>query len=503
MALQIKNSKTNHPIYIWDTQFIHSSYNPIKEAERFVEQLSFSKTLRYICFIAPFSGYCSKLLKAKFPNTKIIVIEFFNTIPLEKNNWDYAFYLENPKLSQKLYEIIGEENSLNTEIIVWPSSERLFPNEIKKTIALLTNFFHTARDVLGTRLYFTKKWNNNIFRNAALAKNLVEILPTKKAICIIASGPSLEQNISFLKSQKNKLFIIALSSALSFLALHDIEPDICFTSDGGFWAKIHLQKYAKNFPQTIFLAPLEAALPYSILENNFIHFIDYGDGLSHQISKTAAFKTSYAIRCGTVSGTALSFAQTMSDTIIFLGLDLSTNHAFPHSQPNALELFNAFFDSKLKPKTSRISKAFIESKGSLAVYEKWFENLKKTKEKIFRLKAKTYAFPNSFEHIQDVDEKFLIKLLEEKEESKKEQNFIKTKQIQSEKIKTYLQNNIHALSLLQFDTNNPLSMNNEAFFKTLDLKAYLDFQKEKNEKSFLELQKNSISLLKKYLCYFC
>ncbi len=48
----------------------------------------------------------------------------------------------------------------------------------------------------------------------------------EKAFLLLASGPSLQNNISFLQKNRNNFIFVAVSSALEFLELHDIKPHI-------------------------------------------------------------------------------------------------------------------------------------------------------------------------------------------------------------------------------------------------------------------------------------
>ncbi len=499
--LSFTKSKNNQKICLWNRQFIHSSYNPTIEAERFVKTLSFSSEPRYIIFIAPFGGHSYSFLKKRFPNARFIAIEFFDHKAFREIPWDFYFTGTSSKLGNELFKIIGEEGSLFTEVIIWPTSERLFPEECQKTLEILRIFFNTSRDVLGTRLFFTKKWNTNTFRNIKYAKKIIPAFRIEKPVCIIASGPSLTKTIDFLQKHKDRMFLIALSSSMPVLSKYKIEPNVCFTTDGGFWAKMHLEKYGEQFKNTIFIASLEAALPYSILQKNLLHFIDYGDGFSHQIIKKTLLSSQKALRCGTVSGTALNFSQnTNQEAIFFLGLDLAHTKNYPHSQPNALENYNAPHDSRLKPKEDRITKAAYNGNGSLALYENWFKNIHASKNKIYRIKAENKDFSNSFPAIKDISENEAVQILLERQESPSPEGKKTVQTIDVKGIKSYLENTIKLLSTLEFEAQ-PFSAEINELYREISLKEFLAFQKKQTKTSFLELKENTVSFLTKSLLY--
>lgn len=510
MNIQVTFSKTNKNIFVWKNQYIHSSYNPEKEAERFVENLNFDTKPKFLCILAPFSGYTYSFLKEKYPNTKLIAIEFFSHKSFESPKWDYLFNIEDNDLSNKLYTIIGEEKSLSTETIIWPTSERLFPDETQKALDHLRNFFHTSRDVLGTRLYFTEKWNKNAIRNISLAKHIVNLKKTNKALCILASGPSLEKEIEFLKTIGEQVLILALSSSLPVLDFHKISPDFCLTTDGGFWAKYHLSN-TKNFQNTVFIAPLEAAIPLEILTHKKLHFLDYGDGFSHFLIDSISLNASLALRNGTVSGTAFYLAQYLSsNSIFYFGLDLASSKSFPHSQPNALESYNSSFDFRLNPKEDRIEKAHFSSLGSLAIYENWFKNLAKPHKKFYRIKPKSYSFSNSFPYIKDIDENQVLEILKKENSNldlsivaKKNKLEIKenTIKLDKKKLQLMIETFKSQIESLEYDKKDSISLNLCSLLKEISLKEYLDFTKKDEKESFLKLKEKSLDFLRKSLEY--
>lgn len=501
MSLEFLLSKNNKQIAVWNGQYIHSTYDPEREAKRFVENLEIKKGTKFLVFIAPFAGFTHDFFKEKYPDISIICIEFFQNKALEHISWDYLFEINSPSLSQKLYQIIGEENILFTQVISWPTSEILFNDKVKKVVKILQVFFSMSRDVLGTRMFFSQKWIKNCFRNISLVKNYIALNPIEKPLCIIASGPSLAENIDFLKQIKNDCLLLALSSSLSFLVSQDIIPDYCLTTDGGFWAKMHLAEFSFACKNTIFIASLESALPYKILENNKIHFIDYGDGLSHYILQNLKIKSQKALRSGTVSGTALSLAENLSrENIFFLGLDLAVSKGFSHSQPNALELQNNYTDNRFMTKTNRISMGNFQSQGSLKIYENWFKSFKAKEQKVYRIKAKNFPFHTSFIGVDDIDAQDAMKKIFKntftQKIGKSNRDVIDLKNL-----KKSISELLQMIKELEFNEKEKKYEKIAWLLKEICLKEYLSFKQNENEESFFAMQTESISFLEKCIKY--
>ena len=65
MSLEFLLSKNNKQIAVWNGQYIHSTYDPEREAKRFVENLEIKKGTKFLVFIAPFAGFTYDFFKEK------------------------------------------------------------------------------------------------------------------------------------------------------------------------------------------------------------------------------------------------------------------------------------------------------------------------------------------------------------------------------------------------------------------------------------------------------
>ena len=91
---------------------LHSSYDPQKEAERFVSGLECSFSPTHIVITGPALSYCAKYLRKRFDNAIIIAIHYTNELESDDKVWDRSF-VANPDddipLSEILYSYLGEE----------------------------------------------------------------------------------------------------------------------------------------------------------------------------------------------------------------------------------------------------------------------------------------------------------------------------------------------------------------------------------------------------------
>ncbi|WP_187759594.1 6-hydroxymethylpterin diphosphokinase MptE-like protein [Treponema pectinovorum] len=388
--------------------YFHSSYSPSKEAQKFVESVNFNFIPSCILIIEPGLSYCEQFLRNKFPNAKLYAIRIFKDFYKADNLWDEVFYFfETENFAQKLYSALSEEALLSAGILNLPSCNSAIPDltqrvwsEIKKAILISNN-------VLLTRSFFSKKWFLNSLNFFSLLKKVYIPKKFSKDIIVTASGPSLESSLKNIKSFRCEFFILALSSSLPVLLKREIIPDMVLSTDGGFWAKKHLEfnsKTQKLLQSTIFAFCDESAFPKKILKNNKILPLCYEKSLGEVFFKEFEIPFIYALRNGTVSGTAAALALALtSANVYFCGLDLAPNPSFQHARPNVFEIRDENFDRRLFTKETRLASSRFNSTSSLEIYADWFKSQNENfYKRIFRLSS-NWKYSNNLFPLKDLD----------------------------------------------------------------------------------------------------
>ncbi len=412
MNFDFKDARNGAITCSYNGKFLHSAYNPQSEGEKFVQNLKADFLPSLIIIIEPALSYCAPFLRKKFPDTTLCAIHFSEDWkePFSKTDcqWDKVFYYsENSNFAEKLLFYFGEEKLCSCLIFDWIASRNIFPQESDNIWQELKSAILKSRDIIGTRSYFSKRWLKNTLIFCANVKRCALIQKTKLPIVICASGPSLKSSISKIKQYRNSFFLIAVSSAYRPLIENDIRPDLIMSTDGGFWAKMHLsypgQKKFKNNGD-FFALSTESAIPKNIFEENIILPLCYDDGIGNIFLKSCGIPYMKAIRNGTVSGTALEFAFSItSGNVYFCGLDLAPAQGFQHTQPNALEGNSEKSDFRTKNKESRLAASQFSSNGSLEIYRNWFiTNSKKFSRRFFRL-SDNFSFACPLGEINDID----------------------------------------------------------------------------------------------------
>lgn len=494
MIIEFSQAKNNELTFSVDGKFCHSKYNPSAEAEKWIEQLSIDFNPKVIVILGAGLPYYLPKLQTKFSNAKILLIQYDKKI-LNKVNIEFAKSLNNiyqicisnystqNELTEYFFNEFTEELSNQILFLSWKPSENIFLDEYNFTLNAIQNYLSNSKDIIATRRYFSKKWIANIFRFFTLTQNnFYQIKKTKKDILVIASGPSLKNSLNKIKKYKKNLFIISVSSATKILIENKIIPDLIITTDGGYWAKKHLQFLSNEKYDIPIMCTAESSLPNNLLKNNKIIPIEYNDYTNNYFFEKTNLTTIKTNRNGTVSGTALEIAKQLTDkNIYFVGLDLSTTNGYQHSQPNILEINDSLSDNYFFNKEKRICVRNFNS-SSLNTYRIWFENLPqnytKNVTRIFTEKSKYHNLGN-IKSISWDEVKFDNKIINENLFTK--QNY--EKKIETKKIIIDLLNKIS--NDIQWLTN--LSLGNILNYNKYNNKLYLE-NAIKESKQFLEEQ---------------
>lgn len=402
MNVQFTNASNGEATCSVNGIHLHSSYNPSKEACRFVDSVKCNFSPVYILVTGPALSYCNKYLKELFPNSILCAVHYCDDFSSVDKIWNKVFIYNdsNINLSEELYSFMGDEGLVSCFFLSWSPSEKAFSNLYEKCWEEIKKAILKSRNVLATRSFFAKRWMKNSIRNFLFVKNIYTVKKTTSDIILCASGPSLYNSIPFIKKNQNHLPIICVSSALCPLVENGIYPDLCISTDGGFWAKKHLSFELNKSKETVLAISNESSCFANSISNNKILLLQYGDSTGEMFFNSCDLPFTKALRNGTVSGTAAELALSLTDSnVFFCGLDLSVNKGFCHTQPNELELTDSQFDFRLSTKQTRLTPSSFNSE-SLEIYKSWFFSTD-FNGKLFRL-SDNYNYKNTLGKIKDI-----------------------------------------------------------------------------------------------------
>ena len=212
---------------------------------------------------------------------------------------------------------------------------------------------------------------------------------------LIASGPSLQNNIEWLKKNKKHFIIIAVSSTMKFLDIHDVTPDIVIHLDP-FDASLSsfeiIQSSEKLKNSIFFMAASSPTNVMSILktENTYL----YETGTTYHSSGLKIFGACI----GSITYQLTQVLQ--SKEVYLLGLDLAVDqktgkdHTDIHQSTKQLTLKNDLQEDTLSYKNNLFEiKGNFQEKvfttphfySSVDIINRYFTKFQKTSQKVYNL----------------------------------------------------------------------------------------------------------------------
>ncbi|MDR2448060.1 MAG: DUF115 domain-containing protein [Treponema sp.] len=347
---------------------LHSRYNPLAEAEKYINSLSLRQGIRFFILIEPGMGYMIPVLEKKFPDAKILALH------VEDANRGNG-------VQSLLEKAIPDTEASTIRIIEWRPSLFFYKERYVRLMAETVAFVKRIDANKRTIAYFGRKWFQNFFRNIAIIDTF--LAPEKHAgSCVIAgAGPSLEEALPVIKKLKEtkKIFVLAASAAVEPLFHANVKPDIVVATDGGNWALFHLFStlrphggYGGGEGKTILAASAFAALPSQAASFPVLLMTD---GSLWQKTVLAGLGIPFLnmTQRGTVTASALDLAFTVFQGNVFIaGIDLANNDVRAHARPYPLDIFMENADRL----TCAYSTAFartMEAARSMNIYAEWFK----------------------------------------------------------------------------------------------------------------------------------
>ncbi|HJF32265.1 MAG TPA: DUF115 domain-containing protein [Sporosarcina psychrophila] len=233
------------------TQYIHSKYDPEKEAERLMSQLENIGNSKHILFVGSGLGYHIQRFTEQYPTMKFSIYEpneevlvsylsnrKLNDLPLSNLGTIFTGSDE-AKLHQEIAALLQSSNS-QLRIYTLPVYESLYGDQIKVILQKALVSLKDKQSVLVTNLSFQKRWTVNSIKNFPTVLKTPNILHDidrsafeGKPAIIVAAGPSLNgefENLRYIK-ENGLAYIFSVGSAINALIENGIYPDATCTYD--------------------------------------------------------------------------------------------------------------------------------------------------------------------------------------------------------------------------------------------------------------------------------
>ena len=346
--------------------FLHSAYDPEKEANTLIKEIENDTDLIFIFGIG--AGYLINAVKKLNVNIAVIEpsIKFFNLLidnfKLDKILEDNITFFIGGDDIEDIEKFISIANTKKVKFFITRSYANLFGEEALFYQQKVLSIVDKKIININTISRFDKLWAYNIASNVAEisthygANKFFDKYKNIPAV-IVSAGPSLEKNIRKLREMKNKALIIAVDTAMKPLFSHNISPHFVITID----PQKKNSKYFRNvdFKDSVLIA--ESSVDKEAIDsfNGAIYFINSIFPLAKYFMEELGNRGDITAG-GSVSTAAYDFAIRIgANPIIMVGLDLS----FPNYQTHIKGSYHEenFFTEiyKLDSYDSRIYKVLI------------------------------------------------------------------------------------------------------------------------------------------------
>lgn len=237
---ELEESKSGFYTLKYNGKYLHSKYDPIKEAKQFIfsnaNVLNKKKVLVYGIGLGYHIIEILKNTKARIYlfewNEKLIEYSRMINEEIFQNNRIKLIDKNNKEFYKVMSEILGETKEM---LIHKPSLETI--KEDNQELYNLLNDFSIRKQLVHINKNSNDKYEENYKANIKIQhKNIIEFIEKikskNKTILITAAGPSLDNELDILKSNRERFTVFTVGSALRTVIENKIYPDAIFLIDG-------------------------------------------------------------------------------------------------------------------------------------------------------------------------------------------------------------------------------------------------------------------------------
>lgn len=359
-----------------ESKLLHSSYNPIREAQQMIDKYYFPGCENYIVIGMGF-GYHINELMSRAPEAMIHIIEMnLEIYKLAMASIDLTEIINNDKViihpvyhPEEIGKILSELSAQqNMKIIIHePSLSALKPKYLK--VKMLLEEFVLKYNTIDI---YTEQMELNFYENIKRYDKKVDDLFNKHKnlpIFIVAAGPSLDKNIKTLQKIGDKGVILSVGRAIKPLLEAEVNINYVIVSEPS------PRLYGMQLEGVKLICPI---IVLSTCDQNVIR--NYKGTSYIAFQKGFRLAEDYAItnHCttietgGSVATTALDIAIRMGgNPIVFVGQDL----AFTDNKTHASYTYSQKVMTTNKLRTIKdINGESVQTSISLNIFLRWIQN---------------------------------------------------------------------------------------------------------------------------------
>ncbi|TGM55539.1 DUF115 domain-containing protein [Leptospira biflexa] len=432
---QIKHalSKSGDDTLEIDGVWIHSQFDPKKEAIRFVSELPHDGTERIYLLFGAGIGYIIPYLLERQKVT-ILWMEPFPFLILEAlRKFDFSEFFLSGKLvlitgdnlEDQLSEAVKGKGTHPISFVPHRGTWQWKENEYLRLKLIAEQMFHKKDVNLATLTRFEKIWAKNICYNLpelSKFRPVSDLFGIAKGIKVViaCAGPSLSESIPELTSYRDQFLLLAVDTAVPILTSFGVDPDLIYSVDPQALNSQYLEDYTGD--GILIFDPTSTYLSLRLDKGPNKGFVTSSPfPLIQLLEKTASDEIGSVPFGGSVSTNAASLGTLMGANKVYLvGQDLSFTKGLAHSKGAVLEERLNYLESrKFRREKHNYKQLFalpqkqvlgIENETyitneKMLIFKKWFED--HTNENPWTNLTKFGAKLEGMEH-SDFQKEFLL-----------------------------------------------------------------------------------------------
>jgi len=332
--IEIEKTKCELMTIKYNNKYIHSKYDPIREAEQLVDANIKLLSKSIIVVYGLGLGYHIDAIVKKM-NSKSIVYVFEYTMDLvtcckEINN--SVFKYDNVNIigrdDAKFYEKLAEYLGKAGDIIIHRAALETIKFTNESLYNLIDDYSLMKQSTENNEELIKLGKENfefNTKQNYKLINRFIDLYKnSNKPYVITASGPSLDNDLELLKENREKFNIISVGSSLRALMNKGIKPDAIVILDGKKIVKKQFEGYENEEIPLCFSAKASRWAVSDYKGHKYIFNItdDDNDNIMIETQETVAVSAmDIAVKCGAkkiiLLGQDLAFIGNKSHTEVF------------------------------------------------------------------------------------------------------------------------------------------------------------------------------------------
>lgn len=337
---QSSNGETN---ILCQGKPLYSRYSPSAAAERAVQQIPLEENCIYL-IPSPLLGYGIASFIIDLPESSILVgIESDQSLMavcapfLDALSEDKKFICYRTDSSSGLYEVfrqLQDGNYRHCRLIPLNSGYQLHKAVYDNMFSILQHFLRNYWQNRLTMARMGTLWIRNLISNLKhLKEKKIDAFSTDKAVVLCGAGESLEKTISLIRENRDRIYLLAVDTAVQCLSRQGIIPDGVVNLEAQFY---NLKDFYPLLNKEIDLFSDITAYPASLRQEMHTHYFfasSFQDTQLHKSLKDQDVLPREIPPLGSVGVAALYLAGMITERDVFItGLDFSYVEGKTHAR---------------------------------------------------------------------------------------------------------------------------------------------------------------------------